>query len=235
MAIIYAGDLHGRVDDLSKIIDFAESEKITAIVQVGDFGFGFPDDGYYDFFEKRARQKKWTVPIYTCFGNHDNWDRIYTMMEQQGNPEKVEIYPDAGLYFVPRGNVLEIDGVTHLFMGGAESTDRYRRKEGKTWWAREEPNWKDFEKFHRALEEQKPDTVVAHEAPLRVELYRVRRNQSYTPKMLERVLSMSEYQPKRYRFGHHHVLEKKKKKKTKYYGCGLHGQYWLYEKEVEES
>lgn len=234
MSIIYAGDVHGRVKDLGNIIQSAESKGVSAIIQVGDFCFGFPEDEWPKFFEKRARQKKWTVPIYTCLGNHDNWDLFYQLLEEKGFPDKVEPYPGSGFYIVPRGTILEIDGISHLFLGGAESTDRHRRTVGETWWEREEPNWKDFENFHKALEEKKPDTVVAHEAPLRVELYRVRRNQSYTPKMMESVLRMSEHQPKRWYFGHFHLLEQWKIEKTRFLCCGLHGQYWMREK-IEEN
>lgn len=229
MAIIYCGDLHGRVNDLIDIIQLAEAKQVVAIIQVGDFGLGFPNDSWEEFFKIRAQQDKWKVPIYTCLGNHDNWDRLDQLNQEQGYPDKVEVFPGGGLYFVPRGNVLDIDGISHIFIGGAESTDQERRTPGKTWWSREQPEEKEFEKFRINLEEQKPDTVVAHEVPLRVNLYRARRNQSYTPNMMEQILKASSHQPKRFYFGHHHLLEKWTIKKTKYYCCGLHGQYWLRE------
>ncbi len=226
MATLYVGDLHGRVNDLSNLLQHAEAKGAAAIVQVGDFGLGFPDRCWDEFFQKRARQGKWTVPVYTCAGNHDNWDWLDQLTAEQGNPNQVEIYPGGGLYFIPRGNMVEIDGISHLFLGGAESTDRHHRVEGVSWWAREEPNHQEFEKFFDALENQKPDTIVAHEAPLRVKLDRARRNQSYTPRMLENALKLSNHQPKRWYFGHHHLLEKWKVEKTKFYCSGLHGQYW---------
>lgn len=231
MSTLYSGDLHGRIDDLGSILQFAEAHKISAVIQVGDFGLGFPDKCWNPFFEKRARQQKWTVPIYTCAGNHDNHDWLDQLVVEQGYPDKVEIYPGGGLYFVPRGQVLEIDGVSHLFLGGAESTDRHVRVEGVSWWAREEPNAQEFDKFFEALENQKPNTVITHEAPLRIKIDRVRRNQSYTPNMLEKALKLSEHQPSNWLFGHHHILDRWKIEKTKFFGCGLHGQFWLREDE----
>lgn len=230
MGIFYVGDIHGRVNDFYKVIQIAESKNISAIIQVGDFGIGFPDKNRKgsldDFIKKRGKRGKWKVPIFTCAGNHDNHDFLDQISKEQNFSDKVEIYPNSGVYFVPRGNCLEIDGITHLFLGGAESTDKQYRIEGSTWWAREEPSISEFEKFFASLESLKPDTVITHDAPLRVELSRARRDYSYTPNMLENVLKHSEYHPKRWYFGHHHLFEKWKYDRTKFYCCGLHGQYW---------
>lgn len=226
MSILYCGDLHGRVNNLGDIVQSAEAKKIAAIIQVGDFGFGFPDDCWKGFLEKRSRQQKWKVPIYTCFGNHDNWNRIYEMREEQGS-DKVELFPNSGVYFISRGTVIDVDGISHIFMGGAESSDKQHRIENISWWDLEQPTHKEFELFFKNLEEQKPDTVIAHELPLRIEIRRTRRNQSYTPQMLENALNLSDHQPRHWLAGHHHILEKWKIKKAKFFCCGLHGQYWL--------
>lgn len=226
MAILYVGDLHGKVNILGDIIQSAEAKGFTAIIQVGDFGFGFPDNCWNDFLEKRARQQKWKVPIYTCFGNHDNWNRIYQMREEQAS-DKVELVQGSGVYFVSRGTVLEIDNISHIFMGGAESTDKHKRVENVSWWDLEQPTHKEFELFFNNLEDQKPDTIVAHEAPLRIDLKRARRNDSYTAKTLENALKLSDHQPRNYVFGHHHILNRWKVGRTKYFCCGFHGEYWL--------
>lgn len=226
MSILYVGDLHGKVNKLGDIVQSAETKNISAVVQVGDFGFGFRDKAWQSFLEKRARQKKWTVPIYTCFGNHDNWNLIYEMREEQGT-NKVELVPGSGVYFISRASILEIDNISHIFMGGAESTDKGQRKENIDWWDLEQPTEQEFRLFFKNLEEHKPDTVVAHELPLRIEINRKRRNQSYTPQMLENALTNSIHQPRHWMAGHHHILEKWKIKKTKFFCCGLHGDFWL--------
>jgi hypothetical protein len=223
--IYYAGDIHGRLNDLGRIIQKAEARSIDAIIQVGDFGFGFPDKGIRKFLEKRARQGRWTVPIYTCLGNHDNWNLAYELREEQGT-DIVELVPGSGCYYVHRGAYIEIAGIGHLFLGGAESTDKHKRKEDVNWWANEEPNKDEFDQFFFNLESFKPDTVVTHDAPLRVDIKRMRRNSSTTPNMLENVLKHSDYTPRRWYFGHHHVFERWKIKGTKFFGCGLHGDFW---------
>lgn len=227
MSILYVGDLHGNVDDLNGVIQFAERNQITAIIQVGDFGIGFPKDELETYFQERARQD-WTVPVYTCGGNHDNWDLLYQLINPKKPLDPVELYTEhSGLYFLPRGSVLEIDGLKHLFLGGAESTDRYRRTEGETWWSKEEATNAEFEFFLEQLQEHQPDTVVSHDAPLRVRLFRVRRNQSRTPNLFEKCLSKAKYYPRRWYFGHHHLLEQWKVSGIKFYCCGLAGEYWL--------
>lgn len=224
--IFYVGDIHGRLADLGAIIQSAEAKGVSAIVQVGDFGWGFPGGTMTKFLEKRARQGKWTVPIYTCFGNHDNWYRIEEMREEQGNPDVIEIVPGSGCFYVARGHCIDIAGLKHLFLGGAESTDKHLRTDGVDWWATEEADRTEFDKFFDALENEQPDTVITHDAPLRVEIYRKRRRQSVTPNMLENALKLSEHKPRRWYFGHHHVFKKWKIQSTKFYGCGLHGEYW---------
>lgn len=227
--IIYAGDIHARVSDLSDIINSAESRGIAAIVQVGDFGICWPNNSTQsmdDFFRKRARQKKWKVPIYTCLGNHDAWPYFDELEKEQGYPNQVEIFQDSGLYYVPRGRIINILGKKHLFFGGAESTDQERRREGKDWWVREQGNEEEFERFYQALVNEKPEIIITHDAPLRVPLYRARRNSSYTPNMLEMMLEKSKHKPRSWLFGHHHTLEKWKIDGIEFKCAGLHGEYW---------
>jgi Icc-related predicted phosphoesterase len=247
MAIVYCGDLHGRSNDIGRIVQKAEARGDNYIVQVGDFGTFFPSNSERKLFKKdgiirgwksndtsldawikkRARQGKWTTKILTCGGNHDNWTILDQLEGEQGYPNMVELVPESGVYYVPRGTTVDIDGISHLFLGGAESTDKYHRIEGLDLWNnREEASNLEFEKFSLALEEHKPDTVVTHDAPARVEIYRMRRGQSITSNTLETILSLSDYKPKNWVFGHHHLLERWKVEGTKFFCCGLHGQYW---------
>jgi predicted phosphodiesterase len=229
MTLLYVGDIHSRVKDLGGIVNSAETRGIKTIIQVGDFGVLWPNNSTSEmdnFLKKRARQGKWTTEILTVFGNHDNWDEFYRLHEEQGRPDKVELYPGSGVFCVSRGSMLDINGISHLFMGGAESTDQHHRTPGLSWWDREEPSKEEFDIFFDNLENKKPDTVISHDAPLRVQLYRMRRNASTTPNMLENALRLSSHKPKNWLFGHHHMLKKWKVDGVKFRCCGLHGQYW---------
>lgn len=240
--IRYLGDQHGML--FEDAVTDAEAKNINYIVQVGDFGAFFPtkdqrkrfkEDGVIrpwhnslnEWIESRAKIPGKKVKILTAGGNHDNYTILDRLQREQGYPNLVEIYPGSEVYFVPRGNVVELDGIQHLFLGGAESTDKYKRIEGLDLWeSREEASGKEFDLFFQNLNEYQPDTVITHDAPLRVKLDRVRRKQSITPNTLERIISMSNYHPKNWVFGHHHLLERWKVGMTKFFCCGLSGQYW---------
>lgn len=227
MSIIYLGDMHGRLDDISRIYQKAEDTNIDAIIQVGDFGVFLPGNcTLYRWIEKRARQKKWTVPWYICFGNHDNWNLYYELFKDKEEQDFVEIIPDSGIFLVKRGGLVEINNIKHLFLGGALSNDQGRRKANVDWWSQEEPSNDEFDSFFSKLETYKPDTVITHDAPLRVPFNRQFRNSSLTPTMLDNIIKHSNFIPNRWYFGHHHVLKKWKIDKIKFYCCGLHGQYW---------
>jgi hypothetical protein len=244
---MYAGDIHGSPEYLGRIVQKAEAKGANYIVQVGDLGVFFPSenerktyrkDGMIrrwhgsntdldEWIKKRARKGKWKTKILTCGGNHDNWTVFDELAEEQGHPDMVELYPDSGVYHVPRGTQLDLDGISHLFLGGAESTDKYRRVEGLDLWNnREEPNGLEFELFSLFMGYDEPDTIITHDAPTRVKLTRARRNHSITPNTLEDILKESGHKPKRWYFGHHHMLEKWKINGTKFYCCGLHGEHW---------
>ncbi|XOV87581.1 MAG: metallophosphoesterase [Pseudomonadota bacterium] len=230
-SIFYVGDIHGQVDALGDVVQKAEalddsSTPATAIVQVGDFGWGFSDKRLERWLEKRARQRKWSVPIYTCLGNHDNWYRLEELRSAAGSPSVFELAPGSGCFYVARGACIELGGINHLFLGGAESTDKHGRTEGVDWWRTEQPSAMEFDHFFYALASEEPEVVVTHEAPLRVRLERSGRETSMTPKMLEQAMLLSDHRPARWYFGHHHVRQCWQMGETDFYGCGLHGEYW---------
>ena len=239
MTIRYMGDLHGNIRDIGDALQSAESkytdESPVTIIQVGDLGTGWPDKKFEDFLEKRARQGKWKVKLYSCLGNHDNYQVYDERCKEDPNSSTFEIVPGSGFYVVKRGHVIEIDGVNHIFMGGARSTDKHLRVEGRDWWAREEPSAEEFNLFYDNMQLYKPEVVVTHEAPLCVSLFRQGRKSDNTSNMLQKVLNMSDHQPKKLYFGHHHLLDKWKVNGIKFYCCGIGGEYWEHEKfPVEE-
>lgn len=66
-----------------------------------------------------------------------------------------------------RGQIYLIDGLRFFTMGGASSTDKDYRVEGKNWWPEELPT---KEKYQEALhnldnEKWKVDIVLTHSAP----------------------------------------------------------------------
>lgn len=220
--IFYVGDTHGRIDDIKEIENEAIEAGAKIIIQVGDFGIHFNKEcPLLEWFSTRPEGLPWI----TCGGNHDNWPLWRSLPEVEMFGGTV-IELAKGCFFAERGTELTIEDEKHLFFGGAESIDRIYRTEGIDWWEEETPNIIETNQFFDAMESFKPDVVVTHEAPLRVNVNRADRYKNTTPRNLENVLKHCEHTPARWYFGHHHMLEQWDIEGTAFYCCGLHGQYY---------
>lgn len=229
--ICYVGDIHGRVERFEAVDRWAHSNEAVAIVQVGDFGIFWskPSDAMSSYFEQRKSKGKFACPVFFVDGNHENHDHLDKLWEDAGKPDRVEVAPSC--FHVRRGSLADIDGLVHLFCGGARSTDRGPGQEfhgGKRiWWPQEVPSRADLEKFAANLGGKIPDVVVTHEAPSRVPLYRENRDTDPTARALDIALETCGHEPKYWFFGHHHTLERWVFKGTEFLCAGLHGEAWL--------
>lgn len=222
--IVYAGDCHGNVDAVSKIDMFADRIGAKTIVQVGDFAYCWPGKKVMsDYFSKRSRQGNLSARWLTCGGNHEDWDEIDALWELQGKPDIVTLGPDVS--HVRRAVTLDLGGVRHLFCGGANSTDREWRIEGQSWWKQEAPSREELLSFHDRLHEDKPEVVITHDAPVRVDLWRSGREHDSVARGLDGALGEG-YPNLKWYFGHHHVLMNVSVGSTSFYGCGIEGGLW---------
>lgn len=154
MKILVAGDTHGNYQHVRDVFAHACRVDADKIFQVGDCGVGFK---FSQFKGRNGLVECWWlkkisdlveesgVPWVFIPGNHDNYDyldRVTADME----PEPDGTYQlHKGVFYVPRGTVLEWDGKRILCCGGAVSVDRFPRpawdwkgrKEGENWWAGE--------------------------------------------------------------------------------------------------
>ena len=217
--IYYAGDTHGNILALKSIDEAAIAAGVSIVVQVGDFGCFF--DGLNckvaKYFNEREAGPVW----YTCGGNHDNWPLWNSF--PVGDDGLVNLAKDC--HYVSRSKEVVLNGVKHLFFGGAESIDKHHRIEGKSWWPEETPTHKEFEEFFYAMERVKPDVVVTHDAPLQVGIWKYNRDRSPTPRNLDNIFNMCEHAPAYWMFGHHHMAERWGIKSTVFYCCGFEGDY----------
>tara|TARA_B100000700_G_scaffold314480_1_gene401120 strand:+ start:106 stop:783 length:678 start_codon:yes stop_codon:yes gene_type:complete len=219
MMIFYVGDIHGKVDDVAAIDRAAIDAGVDIIVQVGDFGIHWNEGcAIARYFKTREQGPTW----YTCGGNHDNWDLWQSLQESQDS-NSVELAP--GCFYVVRGQVVNLEGVNHIFFGGAESTDKRMRREGVSWWAAETPSREEFNTFFENMETARPEVVITHDAPLCIKIDRLDRDTNPTPRNLQNVLDYCDHTPVRWYFGHHHMLESWEVDGVKFSCCGLHGQY----------
>lgn len=153
--ILLLGDIHGNASILKKASDIAEQAGATAIVQLGDFGL-FPDTEAWF----RENTKDAHVPIYFIDGNHDDCDRWlqYTDVSQ--------VWTDRQLYYVPRGTVMEIDGRTVAFMGGASSINKkFILRDGGYWTPLEDIREEDIEKLTENSKGKDIDVFITHIPP----------------------------------------------------------------------
>ena len=223
--IFYAGDTHGRIEDVVSIDREATEKGVEYVVQVGDFGIRWPgiQCPILKYFEKRARKNRAGPTWITCGGNHDNWDKWNDLSAKQGHPDLVELAP--GCFFAQRGSVHTLNGIRHIFCGGAESTDRHIRTAGIDWGSAETPTYADFTLLMERMEAEKPTVVVTHDAPSCVPIKRAQRDTAPTPRNLENVLKHSSHKPSFWYFGHHHSMNDWVIDDVLFSCCGLHGQY----------
>ena len=132
--IIAIGDVHGEFkgmqNGMTAIMESA-GEPVN-FVQVGDFGLGFerPKKDHdrlttINHFLKEKDSNLWVIR-----GNHDNpgfW--------QWGCG-----YEFSNIHFVPDDSVVELDGKSCYFAGGAISVDRCKRTQGIDYWKGEQYN-----------------------------------------------------------------------------------------------
>lgn len=151
------GDIHGDIGVLKFAIDDAVSKGASALIQVGDFGLmrhNGIDKGFYRV------TKNSPIPIYFIEGNHDDCSRWIEIKEVS------KVYPDANLWYVPRGTVMELDNRVIAFMGGAASIDKETRlRHGWHWDENELLSQEQIDTLLKNSEGKKVDIFITHCPP----------------------------------------------------------------------
>lgn len=163
--IYITGDTHGDQYQWSEKIAPALGEGDQIIV-VGDFGVGFWNGRYWDeeqFFDWLSEQ-----PYTVLFidGNHENFQKLGTYPVESWNGGKIHRLRD-NLIHLMRGEVYQMDGKSLFTFGGGYSIDKYRRKEGISWWPEEMPSQEEYQNAERNLEMAGNcvDYIITHTAP----------------------------------------------------------------------
>lgn len=211
--IIVAGDLHSEWKTLNAMI---AAEQPEIILQTGDFGYwprlrvrsmkkssyqslhGFssPLSQIRPFSASRIANRD--TKIYFCPGNHEDWDSLDKLKNN-------EIAPN--IFYMKKGSMLMLpDGRQVLFMGGAESVDKYLRKPKFDWFKQELITDSDMENLPSS--DTRIDIVISHTAPLEFVLQEksISSPQNTTDPSrvyLSRILAA--YHPREWYFGHWHL------------------------------
>ena len=155
------GDIHGDLSDIYDFINRFGLGEGDNIIILGDTGLFWYQDLEYarqdiDLYEEKCNG----VHLYWLDGNHENFDIIKTW-NCNGN-----IYNNSEhIHYCSRGSVLEMEingqNKKALIMGGADSVDRFRRREHYTWWEDEKITDEDVDK----VKEGYYDYVFTHCCP----------------------------------------------------------------------
>jgi predicted phosphodiesterase len=157
--ILLLGDIHGDYRVLQRAIDKANEVGAAALIQVGDFGLfrGFGMNNEEQFKNVVYTSK---CPVYFIDGNHDDCTRWKTYTEVS------QVYPDIPFYYIPRGTVMEIDGRTIAFMGGAASIDKkWRLADGLHWDENELISNEQYARMRDNAEDKTIDMFITHCPP----------------------------------------------------------------------
>ncbi|MCQ2466539.1 MAG: metallophosphoesterase [Clostridia bacterium] len=207
------GDIHGEkarfvYDKFAYNKDLAKGDYLFV---AGDFGFVFNGSSQEKvYLDRLAREKPFTI----CFvdGNHENFPKINDYPVKDWNGGKIHVLRtdedgNPKIVHLMRGQVFDIEGVSILALGGAKSTDRIYRTEGKSLWAELEMlSEEDKLETTRNLGKRSNsvDVILTHEAPAETVskinmTYKIDSNQNF----LEYIRETVDY--KKWYFGHHHI------------------------------
>lgn len=163
--VFITGDKHAdlQIGDLMPGA-WPEGQKLSRddlLIIAGDFGGIFygdkRDNEVLDFYSNQP----WTTSFVD--GNHECFDLLDKYPVSEWNGGKVHFIRDSIIHLM-RGQVFTIEGKAFFTMGGATSTDKNSRVEGKSWWPQELPSWEEYVEADKNLEKHnnKVDFMITH-------------------------------------------------------------------------
>lgn len=165
--IFVTGDTHGVLDlDKLRKLPVDKFTKEDYVIICGDAGIIWGSNTDEEIIELYN-----SLPFTTLFvdGNHENHDLLDSYPVEEWNGGKVHKISDSIIHLM-RGQVFNICGRSFFTMGGAESTDKWHRTEGVSWWRREMPSTEEYNEAMENLEKVgfKVDYVLTHCAPISI-------------------------------------------------------------------
>ena len=166
--IFITGDAHMPID-VSKLNSrrFPEQKQMTKedyLIICGDYGGVWDGSREEHYWREWLESKKFTTLFVD--GNHENFTMLHSYKVIDFCGGKARRVSDS-IYHLERGQIFQLQGVSVFTMGGADSRDRERRKEGKTWWSEELPSLEEIFCARHMLAQNswRVDYVLTHCAP----------------------------------------------------------------------
>ena len=173
--IFVTGDTHGDIDKAKLGADeWPVGQTLSRddyLIVCGDFGAIWYGDHRDEELLAWYEAQPWTTLFVD--GNHENYDLIDTFPVTERFGGKVQVMPDTDhVIHLMRGEVYDLpveagETVRAFVMGGASSTDRMWRVEGRSWWAREMPSDAEYANATANLKRMgfQVDYVFTHDVP----------------------------------------------------------------------
>lgn len=237
--IFVTGDTHGEFSRITKFLRTLEEPSI--IIIAGDCGIIWEWDEssellVYPQQRKRLEKESKGIDILSnsigkhlllfVDGNHENFDRLYNLETTTLFGAKVSKVRD-NIYWVNRGEILNINGLNIFCFGGAYSHDieygildpldketrKRLNREGKylyrinrvSWWKQEKPTSKELDYGRKQLEENKIDYIITHMTSIENERkLGIYYNNEWGYEFHDFLNSFKLYDYKHWYFGHYH-------------------------------
>jgi len=209
MKVLMVGDIHGRFEDLNKLIN---KRKPDITIQVGDNAY------YWMNNDNTGKIKPQGSKVYLIPGNHENFDIFHERIGRLHlDPTEIE----NNIFYCSIGSSITINNKKILFIGGADSVDKEMRTDKINWFREEEIlNNKDLDFI---LDNHKhADIIVSHTCPMEFDMKETERFDKWNDPTRQ-VLSilLEKLNPYLWYFGHWHHYLKGTFKKTEWVALNM--------------
>jgi len=201
--IYITGDTHGLIEyeRLKTYFKQKYTSKKDYLIILGDTCIVWDKEN----FEKTIFNYQCLGPtIFYIDGNHENFDMLNEFPIVHKNNAKVHVISEH-IYHVLRGELLIINNLKFLCLGGAESIDKNLRKEGVSWWPEESISEYDTDHalFNIEISDLKTDYILTHSAPSSIHVNKLNLEVSSSVEQLDRIEKHVYF--KHWFFGHYHI------------------------------
>ena len=202
------GDTHIPIDvEKLNTRNFPEQKQMTRddyLIVLGDFGLLWHPDREYLWWKRWLEGKNFT--LLWLDGNHENHEWIDSLPVSDWHGGKVHVI-SPNIIHLMRGQIFTIENKTFFVFGGAASYDKEQRREGISWWAREEASYAEQNEGLDNLAEQnnQVDYILTHTCPseLIAPMFHASPNPTTTGNYLDHIARTVSF--KHWYFGHWHM------------------------------
>jgi predicted phosphodiesterase len=157
--LMLAGDWHGNLMWVERVIRYAASRDVDTILQLGDFGYWVDDPRTAIYLSTiDAMLADAGIRLFWIDGNHEDHTRVAEWADTARYPR---------VRYLGRGFRWNWWGKTWMSVGGAMSVDKRYRAEGLSWWPQEELTDANVEYAQR---DGAVDVIVSHDCPRGVDI-----------------------------------------------------------------